>query len=328
MKLRDKLKNIDFLRKMVKNYKIKKEFKRDANDFCNYYIEADNISNQAEYQMLLYIHSLEKGMSSKNLRPFGKQKVLDLIKYIKIYESIKKDSCTAYKMAISILRKWTEMYDEHNWEKDSIYNVVLDFLNLRKDVELIEVGVKEVKKSQFIQYNDFNYIEAIKSRHSIREFQNCELSVDLIKRCVESANFAPSACNRQMCKAYYVKNKKHKKYLDEKIVGIGGFDKNTVNYIVISYDISAFSFYGERNQGFFNAGLFAMNLANALHFNGIGSCFLQWSNDGRDDRNTREVLAIPKNERIVVVLAVGYYPDQTIVPVSQRKEVNEIFKIV
>lgn len=60
------------------------------------------------------------------------------------------------------------------------------------------------------------------------------------------------------------------------IYGSAGISKNSVTYFVVTYDINALDYYGERNQGYLNAGLVAMNFANALHSRGIGSCFLQW----------------------------------------------------
>ena len=66
MNLKEILKKNDRLRRFVKCVKIKKDFKRDAKDFCGNYMEAKSEITQLEYSILLIVHSLEKGLSSKN----------------------------------------------------------------------------------------------------------------------------------------------------------------------------------------------------------------------------------------------------------------------
>ena len=113
--------------------------------------------------------------------------------------------------------------------------------------------------------------------------------------------------------------------LKDALMGLGGFDKDAVTLFVVTFDLNAFTFYGERNQGYLNAGLVAMRFADALHFKGIGSCFLQWGNTGAEEAAISKLLNLKDSERIAVVLGAGYYPDCTVVPYSHRKEISEIF---
>ena len=53
---------------------------------------------------------------------------------------------------------------------------------------------------------------------------------------------------------------------------------------------------GERNQGWFNAGLVAMNFVNALHSLGIGSCFVQFGNSNQEEKDLKKLLNINKSE--------------------------------
>ena len=193
---------------------------------------------------------------------------------------------------------------------------------------LIDVGVMNYSKTTAEIFKGFNYTEAIKTRHSVRSFSNQKIKDEDIIDCLQASLHTPSACNRQMCKIYQIADKHKKEKLSDVIMGLSGFEKDGVTYFVFTYDISAFSFYGERNQGYFNTGLFAMNFVNALHFKGIGSCFLQWANNSKDDLYIRKVLGIPPNEKIVVILAAGYYQEECIIPKSYRKSVQEIFKVL
>lgn len=165
----------------------------------------------------------------------------------------------------------------------------------------------------------------MKTRHSTRDYLIKKISDSDLKYCLESAIHSPSACNRQMCKIYYVDTSSKKEILSKNIMGLTGFNNEAINLFVITYDISAFLFYGERNQGYLNSGLFAMNFVNALHFKGIGSCFLQWSNKHKDEKRIKKELGIPDNEKIAITLAAGYYKDNTIIPKSYRKNIEEYY---
>lgn len=58
MNIKEKLKENDFLRRIVKKHKIRKEFLADFNDFNNYYNDSGLITIQTiEYKILLLVHS-------------------------------------------------------------------------------------------------------------------------------------------------------------------------------------------------------------------------------------------------------------------------------
>lgn len=322
------LKKNNTLRHIVKNIKIKNHFKYDAKDFCKYYMEAKQDIQQLEYNTLLVVHSLEKGMGSKELRPFGKQKVVELIDILKQYpRDIDVLSNTPYKMGISILIQWKKLFEENGWKTDDVYTLVDNYLREKGNSDLlVDVGAFELTEEN--QYRGFNYLDAISTRHSIREFAKRSLAEDDIEYCVKAAMQSPSACNRQMCKVYWVKDANKKELLQKTIMGLGGFEQEGTSFFLITYDIGAFSFYGERNQGNFNAGLFAMNFVNAMHFRGIGSCFLQWGNTAKEDRMIRSELNIPESERIAVVVAAGYYPKKCMALKSCRKNSKEILGVI
>ena len=69
-----------------------------------------------------------------------------------------------------------------------------------------------------------------------------------------------------------------------------------------------------------------MNFVNALHFKGIGSCFLQWGNKHSQEVRIKKQLGIPKDEKIVIAIAAGYYKNNTLVPKSYRKRIEELYK--
>lgn len=68
-----------------------------------------------------------------------------------------------------------------------------------------------------------------------------------------------------------------------------------------------------------------MNFVNALHSLGIGSCFIQFGNDYKEEKQLKQILNIPESEKISVIIAAGYYKDKSIIPYSSRKYRKEIY---
>lgn len=140
MNINNILKNNEILRRIVKMFKIKKEYKKDANQFIKHYMDSTNGINQMEYKILFLAHSLEKGMAHKDLRPFGKNKVKDILECLRKIDLINIDKkSTSYNIGINIISKWKDLYDLNNWPKDNIYDMVSDYINKNESEILSEI---------------------------------------------------------------------------------------------------------------------------------------------------------------------------------------------
>ena len=325
MTIKEILKQNDGLRRIIRKAKIYLEFLYDAKDFSRNYLEMAEKQGDYKYRLLLLIHNIEKGLSQSNPRPFGKDKVVSLVRILKSYEGREKP-IFEYDLACSTLKRWKEFYENKGWSYDGVDAEVITYID---DLNTIcnEVGTMLFEKPEgALKSQQFG--EVVFSRHSVRVFEDKPISEEDLEFALKCFIEAPTACNRQMCKVYRVESLDVKDLLSNTILGVGGFDIETVTYFVITYDVSAFEFYGERNQGYVNVGLTAMNFANGLHSRGIGSCFLQWSNKRSDDTKVRHSLGLNSSERIGLVLGAGYYKDQSEIPCSRRKPINEIYKVV
>ena len=140
------------------------------------------------------------------------------------------------------------------------------------------------------------------------------------------AKYTASACNRQYIKVHYYPTGQMRENVIKYAFGKGGFYLEGVNTFIITIDVNGLSGNGERNQGYYNAGLFSTNFVNALHSLGIGTCFIQFSNSVNEEVKLKELNQIPSNERIAVILFAGYYDDKSIFAVSPRKDTNDYLK--
>ena len=314
--------------KLFKYLNFCREYKYDYNFFIKNYSNSKETKNKIGYNILLATHSLEKGMSNTKLRYFGVNKTKEIINMLSKYEkydNYKEDF--PFINGINILRKYKEIYEENNWINREEYKKVNEFLNNYNDIVSINVGSFTLEKKSFIKdATNIDYNKFLSSRHSVRNYCTKKIDDNDIKKAVDMAIKSPTACNRQMVKIYYVENSEKREKIIHLGQGFSGFDLDSVNIFLITFDVNANYFIGERNQGWFNSGLVAMNFVNALHSLGIGSCFIQFGNTTKEEENIKNILNIPNNERIAVILSAGYYENSSKIPFSPRKNISDIYK--
>lgn len=309
---------------IFKNFKMKKILKKDYDYFLKNYSFSKQTMNKLDYQLMLEIHCIEKGMSSLNPRIFGLSHVKKIISILNIFSRYNYTSFTS-DLGYSILDKYLEFYRQHNWEDSENYVVASDFLH-GKEYQVIECGIMNVKKDDIIKKASIDYLGFLKSRKSVRVFDKRKLQQKDIDKVIEMVKYTPTACNRQMCKIYQIKNSNNINLIEKKINGLTCFEKDTLTYFLITYDQNAFFSIKERNQGYFNAGLYTTNFVNAMHSLGIGSCILQCDNLPDDMHEIKKMMNIPDNEVIASYIAAGYYINEFNVPVSPRKKKEDIYK--
>ena len=325
MSLKEIIKDNTMVRRIGKQVKIYYEFLHDAKYFSHNYIEMAEKKGNYDYTIMLLVHSIEKGLCMNNPRPFGHKKILQLIGILDNITDTSK-SCFEYRLGVEAVRSWSSFYENRNWINEDGYKQAKQFIAKVQHYDL-NVGSKRYKPCY--SEKDVDTIESVLlSRHAVRDFKNEKLKMDDIKSAMTWFLETPTACNRQMCKVYYIDNEKIKKILHETIVGISGFNKETVNYFIITYDVSAFAYSGERHQGMLNSGLCSMNFINGLHVRGIGTCCLQWSNKHSQDKYIHSLLSLKESERIALVIGAGYYLEESLIPSSVRKDTEDILKIV
>lgn len=322
MNLKSMLKSNPTIRRLGKKINVYKAFKVDASDFSKHYVEEADRRGDYRYSIMLLVHSLEKGMCMPNPRPFGFDKVHELMKYLGQMNDTKSFE---YKLGLSILNSWIAFFDAHGWTNEKVYNEVRAFMGGKK-VSEIPSGCKEYGGS-FIDLSE-KYYDVISTRHSVRDFKEDKLRPEDVDFAISCFIETPTACNRQMCGLLYISKPEVKELLDKRVIGLPGFNKPNTQYFVITYDLAAFAYSGERQQGLFNAGLCTTNFINGLHAKGIGSCCLQWSNKPSEDAEVRKALGLSASERIGIVIGCGYYKEKNIIPCSTRKSNDDIFRVV
>jgi len=160
----------------------------------------------------------------------------------------------------------------------------------------------------------------------VRSYTNKEIPLPVLYNCIDLAQKSPSFCNRQPTRVHIVKSPAKKEAILAIQNGNRGFGHLAETLIVLTSVISVTKDIHERNENHLNGGMFAMTLLNALHFNKIAACSLNWSVDKEKDLKMRQILDIPENEVVLLVISCGYPPEEFKIASSPRKKAVEITK--
>ena len=302
-----------------------REFLYDKNFYKNNNMVTNISLNKLGYESIMHTHSIEKGMEHFELRPFASH-IAECIMSLIIRESKYQnyENKFAFINGINLLREYKRVYEEHNWINKEEYIKVNDFLKNYINVENQKAGAYILTKKELQNDYEINYLKFVKSRHSTRNYKDETIKLEDVKKAVEMAKYTASACNRQYIKLHFYPSGKMRDNVIKYAIGKGGLYLNGVNTFIITFDVNGLKGAGERNQGYFNAGLYSTNLVNAFHSLGIGTCFIQFSNSVNEEEELKKMNEIPEYERIAVILFAGYYDEKSIFAVSPRKNVNEL----
>ena len=304
---------------LSKTYDIYYHLKFSFNDY--------KLSDKAnlEFYLTKQDHILEKGLALPDPRPgFGAEKIKLLLDkgnlYIQRYGTSQLTSSIA-----QCLIDYIAFNDRIDHTVD---------IKIRKDIDAFVAkndlssrgGAKQVTKDSIKSLAKQPFNEFVKSRFSIRDFSDVDVPIATINDSIDLAKFAPSVCNRQSWQVHYYNDKPIMKELLTIQNGNGGFTDCINGLMIITGDIKGFTKY-ESNQLFVDGGLFAMNIMLALHYYNIGSCPLNTCVPFVIENKIKKLAGIPKNERLVMMLAVGNLKEEFRVAVSERRSTDTILNV-
>lgn len=297
------------------------DIKRRVHDKVYNNSETDKVKRD----LTLAYHIIEKGLTMPIPRPgFGKPVVLSLINTILKYNKLNLPlSELEFKQSVSVLKEYKEFHDSIGFRLDN---------NVIEKLEIIEIqfkgifGIKQIKtnRDEYFKHSNKQFDLFCYSRYSVRNYTNREIPLSVLYDCIELAQKSPSFCNRQPTRVNIVKSAVKKNAILLIQNGNRGFGDLAETLLVISSVISTTKDIHERNENHLNGGMFSMTLLNALHFYQIAACSLNWSVSNDKDLKMREILNIPENEVVLLVISCGYVPVEFSVASSPRKKAQEI----
>lgn len=287
-----------------------------------------------EANMLVVAHSLEKGLSMKNIKVgFGQKKATNLCYYIEEYNK-KSPGNTDYPLieSIGILTSYLHYQNQQNHDigilDERIRNIINGMSDKQKQtLSQYSYGTKIIEASFFEKGKSFNLEEFVSTRRSVRAYNDKPIQISDLYKAINIANYSPSACNRQPSSVYVALGGDMAVKIRGLLKGNQSFTNFVENFAVVTCDRSSF-FGNEQFQWYINGGIYLANFVLSLHSLGIGSCIMQWFAFNENENKLKKLMNIRHSEAIIAVVSMGYYPDNAKCLCAQRKPVEETLKIL
>lgn len=268
-------------------------------------------------------HIVEKGLSLPTPRiGFGKKKIPQLIsdtyKYIK--ENGEDNLVLSIKATLSEYIEFNKSQGEDL--SSSFYQDILSVINFIKG-ENGSGGTKMINKNLILEHTKFDYLSFLKSRSSIRNFSEKNITLEEIYRATTIAKNAPSVCNRQNWKAHVYISKKQIDKLLKYQNGNNGFGFTFNKLVIITCDIQGFT-KKENNQVYIDGGIFSLSFILALHSIGIGSCALNTCINFWTENTIKKIGKINSSERVIMMIGIGHLKETFKVAISEKKHNDNI----
>lgn len=278
-----------------------------------------------EVNLLLLAHSLEKGMGINNpRRGFGIEKATRLINEISIYVARVKHPITgyAYNEAMSVLGEYIQFTVNSGVDISSLIDVYQRILE-QYGIKRVNAGYTEIDVDALYNSIDFqSALHFMESRHSIRSFEKRPVSEVEMEKVLETASFAPSACNRQPIKVFWTNNSNSVLQISKCVPGNKGFEDDIPNWAIVAVDRTMF---GEQEvlQWYVNGGIYVSHLVLAFHAYKLGSCIFQIPIGTDCAKDIQKVEDIPNQYAIVCAVGYGYPQHMVKCLAAARKPVSD-----
>ncbi|PKG63484.1 MULTISPECIES: nitroreductase family protein [Pseudoalteromonas] len=304
-------------------------------DYClfkKYYTKEtskDNDQKELESWILQDKHRIEKAFSLPCPRfGFGEVVIRRLSKNLDLYSSrFQKDNI--FYIGVGALKAYKEFHLLNSAELPSFFTDESKKFSQEdlENAQCNQVGYTQPEK--ITDAEKLEYLNFSMKRKSCRNYDTTKsLTIDdsLINDVLKAAITAPSVCNRQHWHVHFFKNDKKDEILKYQN-GNTGFSKNIPMLALVTSDLRSFYSANERNQGYTDGGLFSMNLMYALQAHGLASCPLNWCSSYLNERRFRAHNFIPKNEIVIMAIALGYADDSAVYAKSPRLAVENFYTI-
>ncbi|MBW3082611.1 nitroreductase family protein [Bifidobacterium phasiani] len=300
--------------------------------FRSYAKESSTSLSCLQTRTVFYAHQIEKGLSHKDFRyGFGRTALTNLSFAMKRLENVVPDARqndNSYRVALATIHEYIQRHRQAKYDLTNIKCIFTpeiwceaeQYEGTQGGSYAIDVAVKKDNKFK-------TFKQLAESRHAVREYSEEPVTVSQIHEAVNLARTAPSVCNRQPARVHVTFDSR---IITEALNIQGGFRGYATPpaLILVTADNQAFLYPSERNEGFVDGGLFAMQLLMSLESVGLAACPLNTMMDGKSEQATRALMHVPDTEFLVMYIAVGHFPNTINLCRSTRLPVNAIMSTV
>lgn len=276
-------------------------------------------------KLIINSHVLEKGITMPGRRlGFGYERVRTIIEQCNQCIKNYGNSSIEVQSALKGLEQYLELHKQQDFvlAKD-IEKGIVDLLR-EKNIETKEC-YETTKQAFFEPTKDF--YEFAHQRHSLRWYCDETVNENIVKKAVELAMTAPSACNRQSIKVYVIASEEKKKQVLDIQNGHRGFGEKADKILCVTVDSRCYP-HEHRPMANVDGGIFTMNLLYALHYYKIAACTLNACMSIRNRKLLSDIIGMHQAEFPIVFISIGNAPENFMVAASQRLNIERVIDFV
>lgn len=282
---------------------------------------------ESSYLLRRNIHRLEKGLIMEPRRPvFGRDYIGETVAALKSTATATADHGTSTELfwARGVL---DEYFDVVSTADDAKVRKARDkYKEVVKQLPGVKEGPKpysaETLSTKPVTPDEF--AELCRIRRSVRWYDGRKVPRDVIDRAIAAAGTAPSACNRQPFRYLIFDEPELVSRIASIPMGTTGFSDNFPALAVLVGDLGAYFDERDRHVIYIDGSLSAMTFMFALQTEGIASCSINWPDLKAKEIALRKELDLEANERVIMMISLGYARDEGGVPASVKKPMLQL----
>ena len=175
------------------------------------------------------------------------------------------------------------------------------------------------------------FLSLVRSRQSVRKYENRPVEAEKLQRCLEAARLAPSASNSQPWTFVVADDPELVKKVALETYGpLATFNtfvpQAPVIVAIVIEKMKTIAQVGaylkKREYALIDIGIAAEHFCLQSTEEGLGTCMLGWFNE----KPIKKLLAIPDKKRIGLLITLGYPPEGYTVREKNRKGFDDMVK--
>lgn len=285
-----------------------------------------------EYKTVIETHTVEKGLSLANPRPFfGEAKIKALL------DDRQKDEpemTFASQMLAGALndyvifnRSFAQAAESASGGGASLLDRATEYVVSEEERGCVLTGgVRAVLDPP--SSIDQHAVDFLESRFACRVFDPTPMTAEEVEAVTSLAQRAPSQCNRQSSILHVFRDRASIEALLALQGGARGFVDDVGTLFIVSSELTAWGGPQQRNQPYVDGALFAMMLMLSLQAYGFASCPLNLAVGNGLEGRIKSAAGIPRRQRLIMMIAAGRPGAATVKAAkSPRRPISEVLQI-
>jgi nitroreductase len=282
-----------------------------------------------QYLLRRNIHRLEKGLLMRQRRDvFALDYIGETVdRYAQVMEHMQTETMITGELqwAHSVLKQYFEVIGSHRTVDEARERFQSTPFN-PDGKPAYAPHKRDLESPCPVTYDDLLALSL--RRRSVRWYLPQPVPRALIDKAIAVAALAPSACNRQPFEFRVFDTPALVQQVASLPGGTAGFLENLPVVVVLVGKLGAYFSAMDRHLIYIDASLAAMGFMYALETLGLSSCAINWQDEcGREARMAR-LLELTTDERVVMLISIGYPDPEGLVASSQKKELDLLRRYV